>query len=194
MNMKQILVLFAMLMLNLSNVSASESPYLITVNMDTKVMAVDFSKILGKTVNVTINDMKENEVFSELVTVRSKSRLYNLKNLNVGTYTVIVEDENQITYQKVYVSKNSLLADEKVEEINKPSIIQADNKWIVNGINPNFPAVANIYDLDGNKVFSESIANGTKSKAYNVAKLEKGVYTFIFSVNGKSFIQSVTKK
>ncbi len=191
--MKQILALFTVVMLNL-NVMASESPYLINVNIDTKVMELDLSKIVGKTVNVTINNMKGDEIFSEVITVKSKSRLYNLKNLTTGTYTVIVDDENQVTYQKVYVSKNSLLADGQVEEITKPVVTQKNQKWIVSSTNTTFPSNVTIVDDEGNVIYAEKSKLYAPVKAYNVSKLKAGEYRLDYTVKNKTFSQDITIK
>lgn len=191
--MKQILALLTVVMLNL-NVMASENPYLINVNIDTKVMELDLSKIVGRTVHVTINNMKGDEIFSEEITVKSKTRLYNLKNLNTGTYTVIVEDDNQVTYQKVYVSKNSLLADGQVEEFTKPIVTQKDQKWIVSTTNVTYPSNVAIYDNEGNTIYSEKNKLYAAVKAFNVSKLKAGEYRFDYSVRNKTFSQNITIK
>ncbi len=191
--MKQILALFTVVMLNL-NVMASENPYLINVNIDTKVMELDLSKIVGKTANVTINNMKGEEIFSEFITVKSKSRLYNLKNLSVGTYTVIVEDENQVTYQKVYVSKNSLLADGQVEEITRPMVTQRNQKWIVSSTNNSYPSNVTIVDNEGNVIYTEKSKLYAPVKSYNVSKLKSGEYRLDYTVKNKTFSQNITLK
>jgi hypothetical protein len=192
--MKQILsVIATMVLLNL-NAMTSESPYLINVNIDTKVMAVDLSKLVGQTATVTINNIKGDEIFSEAIVVKSKSRLYNLKNLSTGTYTVIVEDENQITYQKIYVSKSSLLADAEVEEIVRPVIHAKENAWIISTSNVKYPSSVTIVDSEGNTVYSEKSKIYPTVKSYNVKKLQKDTYRVDYSVNGKIFSKNVEIK
>lgn len=191
--MRQILVLFSFLMLSAVNTFASESPYLVNVDIETKIMVVDLSQTTGKDVSVSIVDLNGNTIFSESLNNKAKSRRYNLSKLPTGTYTVIVEDLNKVSYQKVYVSKKSLLADDNIEEITMPTMINNGNKWSVSGLNTKYNGRIIIFDEDGNEIFTENISKAMTSRSFNVEKLNAGLYSVHYVVNGKTFAQSLKK-
>lgn len=191
--MRQILVLLSFLMLSAVHSFASESPYLVNVDIETKIMVVDLSQTSGKDVNVSILDLNGNTIFSESLNNKAKSRRYNLRKLPTGTYTVIVEDLNKVSYQKVYVSKKSLLADDNIEEITMPALLNNGNKWSLSGMSTKYNGRIIIFDEDGNEIFTENISKAMTSRSFNVEKLKAGQYSVHYVVNGKTFTQSLKK-
>lgn len=190
--MKALLIYATALFTSLSAM-ASDSVFLISAEKD-KVMVIDLKSTLGRDVKVTIVDLKNDIVFGEQFKAKAPERRYNLSKLNTGTFTVIVEEENKISYQRVYLSKNSLLIDNDIDEIVKPAILTKDNLWCLKGVNTKYTGNVAIIDTDGNRIFNDQIKTGDNEKVYNVSKLRAGEYTMMYTVNGKSFRYNLNKK
>jgi hypothetical protein len=188
--MKQIFALALILFTSFSSF-ATES-YLVNAEKN-KVMVINLKETVGKEISVSIINAEGKEVFTESFNANSSLRKYNLSKLSIGTFTVIVEDAQKITFQKVYISKNNLLVDAAIEVISKPTLSKSDNKWVINGLNATYESALSIYDAKNNTVYSEKF-NGEKSqRIYNVTKLQDGDYSIVYTVNNKTFTYSITK-
>jgi hypothetical protein len=187
--MRTILILtFAMLA---AFTGYAESPYLIHAEKN-KVMVIDLKKSFGKEVKVTILNMKGDEIFNEEFTANVNIRKYNLSKLGIGTFTVVVDENHRISYQKVYISKNSLLVDNEIEELVKPSFITQDNKWYLKNVNSKYEGLVEIFDFSGNKIFENK--TNKIDKVYNMSKLPIGEYTLMYTVKDKTFSFTALKK
>jgi hypothetical protein len=191
--MKPIYVFLVALFTSL-NVFAVNNSFTYLVNADKdKVMVINLNKAIGSKVEVSILNKEGDIVFNEKFKAKSKLRKYNLRKLNVGTYTVIVEDNNKVAYQKIHLSKNSLLVDNGIDEIYKPVIKTEGNLWTVSGL-ANQPVSIVIEDAYGNLLTSANIASSDVQKKFNVKNLIAGEYKLIYKIADREFINSIVKK
>jgi hypothetical protein len=191
--MKPIYVFLVALFTSL-NVFAVNNSFTYLVNADKdKVMVINLNKAIGSKVEVSILNKEGEIIFNEKFKAKSKLRKYNLRKLNVGTYTVIVEDNNKVAYQKIHLSKNSLLVDNGIDEIYKPVIKTEGNLWTVSGL-ANQPVSIVIEDAYGNLLTSANIASSDVQKKFDVKNLIAGEYKLIYKIADREFVNSIVKK
>jgi hypothetical protein len=74
-----------------------------------------------------------------------------------------------------------------------PTVINAGKKWTLEGLSNFYDGRITIFDENSNEIFSESTSKILTSRSYNVEKLVPGVYSINYSVNGKTFSQTLKK-
>jgi hypothetical protein len=189
--MKNVLVLFLAIFTSVS-LFANDGNFSILTDKDSKTMVIDLKKNLGGNVVISIVSLDGETVFSEAFKADKKARKYNLSNLKVGTYTLIIEDEEKVSSKKVHISKASLLVDNKIEEMIKPTVISNGDFWVLNVVNL-VGANIIITDEDGNKIYSQVVESSSLNKRFNVSKLPSGTYYINYDLNGKTFSNTVSK-
>ncbi len=190
--MKNVLVLFLAIFTSAS-LFANEANFSILADKDNKTMVIDLKKNLGGSVVVSIIDFEGETVFTETFKANKKARKYNLSNLKVGTYTLIVEDAEKVTSKKVHISNASLLVDNNTEELVKPTVVNNGEYWVLNVSNI-VGAKITILDEEGNNLYNYVVESTSLNKKFNVSKLAEGSYTVNYELNGKNFTNTVVKK
>jgi hypothetical protein len=189
-NMKNVLILLVAFLTSFS-VLANDVNFDLITDLTNKTITLDLKKNAGTNVSVQIVDLDGAVVFNEQFKANKKSRKYNLSNLAIGTYDLIIEDESSITTKKVYISKASLLVDEKAEIIKKPTIISNTNNWIVKN---NSDIVIDFSISDDKTVLTkQTLVPGGLDKKIFTDNIERGIYTLTYTINGRDYYVNVTK-
>jgi hypothetical protein len=186
--MKKVL-LFLMVAFTSLNAFA-DANYLVNAEKN-KVMVIDLRKTSGKEVNVTIVDANGETIFAEILSSNASFRKYNLSELATGTFTVVVDDKNTVSFQKIYISNYELLVDANIETITKPTVTKRQNKWVVNNTN-NVDGTLLLADSNGEIIYKGAIA-AHKLLSLNNVKLAAGNYTLTYTVNNKTFNYTLNK-
>jgi hypothetical protein len=188
--MKNVLILVVAFLTSFS-VLANDVNFDLITDLTNKTITLDLRKNLGSDVSVLIVDLEGTTVFNEEFRASKKARKYNLANLAVGTYELIIEDATSITTKKVYISNANLLVDDKALVIIKPSIVKTGDSWIVKN---NADVVVDFTISDENNVLTKQTLKpgGLDKKIYNT-KLESGTYSVSYSINGREYYTTITK-
>jgi hypothetical protein len=188
--MKNVLILVVAFLTSFS-VLANDVNFDLITDLTNKTITLDLKRNIGSEVSVLIVDLEGTTVFNEKFKASKKARKYNLSNLAVGTYDLIIEDATSITTKKVYISNASLLVDDKALVVNKPTIINNGSYWIIKN---NSDVVVDFTISDENNVLTrQTLTPGGLDKKIYTAKLEPGIYSITYNINGRNYYDTVTK-
>lgn len=136
---------------------------------------------LGTEATVSIEDTKGFVLISEEVKkTNSFAKVFNLKNLPAGDYKMVINTQTRKTIQPITLTEKDITVDvNKRKVIFHPTIRMnesfLDVTWLGNRISDVKVSISN---EQGVVVFGDNIKNVFKiEKRYNVAQLERGVYT-----------------
>lgn len=188
--MKNVLILLVAFFTSF-NVLANDVNFDLIADITNKTIVLDLKNNVGGNVSVSIVDLDGKTVFNEAFKANKKNRKYNLSNLTVGTYTLLIEDEKAVTTKKVYISKASLLVDDHAEVVNKPTIINNGDSWIIKN-NANVVIDFTISDAQ-NILTKQSLVPGGLDKKINTTKLSAGSYSIAYTINDRDYYTTVTK-
>lgn len=174
--MKKLVVMFGVLMI-ISRVSfaggvtAPEGTNA-SVRMNGEIVKLFYRSENSGTVKVTIYDASEKAVFTEEIKGRSKFvRPYNLENLPYGEYTLVLEDENGRTEERILFAKKTTHVQATI--IHKPG----SRKALVTLFSAGETEITyRVLDIDNNVLYSKSEkVNGQATKAFNFEKVKGAV-------------------
>jgi hypothetical protein len=188
--MKNIVVLLVAFLTSFAAMANDVNFDLIT-DITNKTIILDLKNNLGGDVTVSIIDLEGTTVFNEEFKANKKNRKYNLSNLNVGTYTLIVEDVKSVTSKKVYISNASLLVDDNANVVNKPTMIKSGDSWIVKN-NSNTEIGFTISDAN-NILTKQKLVPGALDKKLYTTNIPSGVYYITYTINGRDYYSTITK-
>ncbi len=137
---------------------------------------------VGK-VKISIFDETNGLVFTETLTnVESFARPYNLSNLTQGEYTIVVEDKNGRTEEKINYSFKKV---ESAVEVVK--IANEANKYLLSIQNKETDLIlVRIYDNESNLLHEQSMTvNGKFSVIYNLNKVKTAPTFVVTGSNGE---------
>lgn len=123
-------------------------------------------------VKVTIYDASAKAVFTEEIKRKSTFiRPYNLENLPYGEYTIVLEDKNGRTEEKVMFAKESI--DVRASIIHK----KESRKAMVTVFSTGETEVTySVLDINNNVLYSKSEkVNGQAAKSFNLEKVKGAV-------------------
>lgn len=115
---------------------------------------------------------------------------YDLKNLDMGLYTLVVEYDHVINIQTIQKNiKNIEINNEELKCIFKPNFRQAPNYLDLNMLCLGNPELRlSIQNSEGQIIYNEVTAETAPlHKRYNISNLEPGYYTFLVSTTDNSF-------
>ncbi|MEM8909525.1 MAG: hypothetical protein AAGD05_16885, partial [Bacteroidota bacterium] len=134
------------------------------------------------TVSIQFLDEQQHILFSKTIkNTEVFEKKFNLDNLDLGTYTLKVEDELKVTTQPIEVSYEGIEVDYTVRQATfKPYVqLTADNKQLdINWLMQEKGAYRmNIYNDNTDLLYHDTIKEAWKiNKRYDLAKLPKGNY------------------
>lgn len=184
--MKKLVVVFAALMIISRVALAGEvnapKAFSSSVSLKGEVVKIFYRSESSDRVKVTIYDAASKVVFSEEIKNKSSFvRPYNLENLPYGEYTIVLEDRNGKTEEKViYAKKKSVDA--------QASIIKSKNgrKALVTVFSKGETEITyNVLDINDNVLYTQSQkVNGQAAKSFNLEKVKGAVTLQISDSNG----------
>ena len=122
-------------------------------------------------------------------------KLYNLKKLPIGDYTVRVESEQKIILQTISVTDKYLnVATGTKKEIYKPRVHCTTSILDINMLHfENSPANFKLLDQNYNLIFEEDLQEfGSINKRYDLKKLPAATYLVEISTNNYTYNQTLT--
>ncbi len=124
------------------------------------------------------------EIMSEMIDLNDiKARKYNLKNLPLGSYTVVVSSDLRSIEHPLTLNRNSVAIDySKIEKSFKPVFNISDNYVDINFLNLESNTIVKIRDNNGNELITKSY-NPRKAitQRFDITELPAGKY--FISVN-----------
>jgi hypothetical protein len=135
---------------------------------------------INEEVKISLQDERGTVLVNETVkTASSFQKRYNLSNLEVGNYRLIITKNLVKTIQPFELTnKEVVMSEGERREKFLPSVIQRNDKMDVNVLLGNYSNVhVKIYANDGTTVFAESnYVVMTLHKRYDLSKLPSGSY------------------
>lgn len=183
--MKKLFVMFGVLMFISSVSFAGEvnAPKATATKVSLKdgIVKIFYRSENSDRVKVTIYDTDSNVIFSEQIKSESSFvRPYNLENLPYGEYTVVLEDKNGRTEEKVSYLKKEV-------EVFASIISKKDSRGAVIALFSKGEAEVTYRMLDSEKnvLYSETQkVNGQDTKSFNLEKVQGAVTIEVSDSNG----------
>lgn len=183
--MKKLVVMFGVLMI-ISRVSfAGEvnapEPTTTRVSLKGDVVKIFYRSENSDRVKVTIYDIRSNIIFSEQIKSESSFvRPYKLKDLPYGEYTVVIEDKNGKTEEKVSYFKEEaqVMASIISKKNNRGAVVALFSKGEAE-------VTYRMVDSSNNVLYSETQkVNGQNTKAFNLERVQGAVTLEVSDSNG----------
>lgn len=190
--MKTLAVLLISILTTISTFASIVEP--IETTVEGKNITVYFDQGKSETIAIKIVDKYGFELHSEKVETKNrKSRNYNLEQLPFGVYTLAMESDQKIVYKKIKIDhRNSTVLSEKISY--KPTTFFENNKWKINLLSLGSDVSIKIFDAEYELIFEEKFLNEmVLAKAYDLSKLEYGVYTLVVDTDDKSYSKVIAK-
>ena len=174
--MKKLVVMFGVLMIISRVALAGEvnAPKATntSVTMKGEVVKIFYRSENADRVKVTIYDAAAKAVFSEEIKNRSSFvRPYNLENLPFGEYTIVLEDRNGRTEERVTYAKPAVQVQANIIKVRD------SRKAIVTLFsNAATEVTYSVLDIDNNVLYSQTQkVNGQAAKSFNLEKVKGAV-------------------
>lgn len=183
--MKKLIVMFGVLMI-ISRVAfaAGETTPKATstsVSMKGEIVKIFYRSENSGKVKVTIYDATGKAVFTEEIKRKSSFiRPYNLENLPYGEYTVVLEDKNGRTEEKVMYAKEIVSVQASI--IHKKESRRALVTLFSTG---ETEVTYSVLDINNNVLYSKSEkVNGQAAMTFNLEKVKGSVTVQVADSNG----------
>jgi hypothetical protein len=183
---------------------------LLTMNMfaGTVDFTLDVKKEQGKLVTFALNqteiidlsiyDAEGKMIHSENVNSRkSVNRTYDLNALPEGTYFLQAESDSKISrFEISVVGETASLSSDVVSEVYKPVFAYRKGLVWVNILNMDqSPVNIKIYDNQNNEVYDSAFLTGQNvAKVFDINNFQNEEYTFVVTVNNKTFTKTFSKR
>jgi hypothetical protein len=168
---------------------------------DIVIKKIDGAKKVSVAINnlkrdATINflDQKGSTLASEVINAEMKPvvKVFNLKNLPAGSYSLVVSTGSKETIQPVTITKDDIFVEEGLRQVYLvPTIKIGDDYVDVSWLNGRISDMnVEIRDTQGRTIFEDELNNVLKvERRYNIEQLERGDYTMIVSTPFKKYYQ-----
>lgn len=183
--MKKLIAMFGVLMIISRVAVAGEvtapKAFSSSVSMKGEIVKIFYRSENSDRVKVTIVDATDKVVFSEEIKNKSNFvRPYNLENLPFGEYTIVLEDKNGRTEEKVIFVKET--ADAQASIIHKKD----SRKALVTVFSKGETEVTyNVLDINDNVLYTKTEkVNGQAAKSFNLEKVKGAVTLQVADSNG----------
>lgn len=147
-------------------------------------------------VQVVLKDSDGRTLYEEDGVESGINQMYNLKNLPLGTYVLIVTNDDRIAMQPITKGKNLLLIDTaKLQTILPPSIDHNSGYLDIKMVCPgNLSMHLKVEDNDGHVLYIQKIkSTGEFQKRLNLEQLENGHYHCSVAISGAVLNHSFTE-
>ena len=153
-----------------------------------RTLQVNLSNVTDATIDIRIETTNGAVVHHETVTQMSILKKYDLRQLEGGDYTLIIENGRTKTIQPFILEFGSIKILE-TERVTKrlPQILQVKTNMDVRVYMTKKSTVSiNIVDNQGINVFEEKTEAVSLAKRYNLSKLPSGVYFVQVQADGET--------
>ncbi|MCB0645309.1 MAG: T9SS type A sorting domain-containing protein [Saprospiraceae bacterium] len=176
--MKRIFLTIAFFAAAILGVFANEITPSFAAPVSDKSFAINLSAFKSDEVEVSIVDQFGVVVISETVATQSnKARVYNMKHMEDGNYTVVLQDITKTSKQEVILNDGEIVVGEQSNTVYKPRFNTSGDVVKINYLALGKDVTVRLTDADGNVLYTEDINNlAVVSKALNVAALDRGFY------------------
>lgn len=178
---------------SITTVRAVEDLRIIPSNAE-KSLALYLDNVSTQSVSVNIIDRSGIIVFgSEKKVAKRFSQKYNLENLPNGDYTLRVATFTRIIEQPITINNSGVTMNQQEEKIIFKPMIKMNGQYLeINHLADYKTVTLKILNDSNQKIYSTSIDNQLKiHKSFNLSKLEKGKYSLVYRVDGKTFYESI---
>ena len=128
---------------------------------------------------------------SEEISAEAKPamKVFNLKNLPAGSYSVVVAMDNKETIQPITITEEDIFIEEGLRQVYLVPTIKVGDKYVdVSWLNSRISDLSfEIMSPEGTTIFEDELNNVFKvERRYNIEQLRKGEYTMIVSTPYKA--------
>lgn len=184
--MKNLLVLFAFILVSFAQLSASNAPQSSKLHVlkNEKAVILNLSGLTTKTKSFTVTDSYGEIVFTQVVSKYGHGVKYKLSSLPAGHYLIKVSGDDFVEMYNTVITDDQLIV-ENSEVHFRPSVTGIMDKVVVDAILANNEDIqVNIYNRSGGLVYSYNDEKaGSFNKTFNLEQLESGKYNVIVSTD-----------
>lgn len=167
-----------------------------TINLqEAKVLVVDLNDWAKADLKISIKD-ENNEVLldDQLNAGQLTSRKYNLKNLPIGNYTLIIAGSQKVAVHSIDVSNNSVVINNQdVEVYFRPTLTVKEGAVELNHLALGKKVQVSISDQRGVFFVKEYKDMGSVNKRFDTSTLPKGSYVVSVSTKNQYVSKSFDK-
>lgn len=168
--------------------TAAEIP--VHISPTSKWLIVDKSNWKASKIEVSIKKADGTVLIHEDI---NESKKYNLKNVPVGSYTLELEDDQQVRIQNLEVS-GDMMYSTNITTVYKPHLIFNADNVAMNLMTQGLPATITITNSEGKTIFSEKIVDEVSAtRRYNLKDVPAGDYSIQVYIAGQQFTKSFSK-
>lgn len=158
---------------------------------------ISFEVLNAKNISLVIYNDTYGELFSEkLNSENNTTKIYDLQNLNSGTYYLIAESDQKIEKYKINISNNNTLEIEKIpfSEINKPEYTISGNKAKLHLSGLKNSATISVSDFSGNVYYNATkfATDGELDMTFDLNPKTSDKYIISVEERGNVFNKTVT--
>ena len=193
--MKRTILTTAFLMAVVFGVFANEITPSFAAPISDKSFSVSLSKWKSTEVEISIVDQFGTVVISETVSPETnKARVYNMKFMEDGNYTVVVEDATKTSKQAVTLDAGSINVGVDSKTFYKP-MFKYDNDLVkINYLALGNKVSVKLIDSEGNLLYNEKFENEAAiNKALNIKSLQSGFYYASITTEDATYTFDVIK-
>lgn len=198
--MKDFLKICATLALILISLAmeAAELPTISLQQKDSKSFTLLLEELNQQAYTIQLKDRAGVRLFQEkLVGKAAFGKVYNLKNLPAGVYTLTVENKQTLFSQVITIEGASLkINTENWKTSYKPHFNHGyDHLDLIFLQLENWSTKVEILNIDNEVIFTKTIKEtGSICLRFDTQKLDYGDYTFKVSVGGKTYLEPFSTK
>jgi len=193
----RILTIVALVAISISTIVASPRPAAIYISKskEAKKIILNLENMSAEKVTCVFINEEGAVIFrDEIQTAHKAAKQYNLSQLPVGEYTIVVNDLMKIERLNLTVDNQAVTLKERVADVTfKPSVLIKENGTVdLNLLALGDAASVSFYGPQGNLLKSERFNNvNVITKRYSLTEVEAGDYRVVISHKGETFSYNV---
>ena len=157
---------------------------------------LDLQNLASPNTSIRILDQYNEEQYREELDVTSSNlRSYDVTQLENGTYTLEIEDAQQLILQPFELTTKKLILNETDQVvIYKPSLVQKGNSLDLTLLQLQKGTTSlMLIDIKGNILHRDTIVHsGSISKSYDLRNLNRGNYQVVITTPFKTFYNTIS--
>ncbi len=193
--MKKLLFnLIVLMILSGVNAYAFDNTPFVTFKSQQQSIAVYLNETEKEDATIIIKDAALQTLFSERVkNTMNYARLFNLKTLEEGAYTFIIELEQKTIVQPIIVKGNKVEIQQDQFTYFHPVVRQRGSMIAIDMLTLDRTGELVLEDETGNILYTDQLSTLKYNKLLNVEKLEKGRYNLKISTPEKTYVETIIK-